>query len=139
VDTHTAIRINGKPASVTDLVAGQRVHVLYLDRGGVLLALRVSAQKLKGTDKGTRGDGRQNEGKGQEKGQGKGHGQGKGQDHRNRHPGKNLAGDGGAGSKGARGHGNGKGHGKGHSETGTDGDAGQTPEKGSDDTGENDG
>jgi Domain of unknown function (DUF5666) len=118
VDTNTAIRINGKPASVTDLVAGQGVHVLYRERGGVLLALRVSAEKLKKGGKGAGGKAGGSLGKGTDRGHGKGHG------------GKDPTGAGEQSPKGANGHGKGKGHGKSDKET--DGDAGATPAQGSD-------
>jgi Domain of unknown function (DUF5666) len=120
VDTNTAIRINGKPASVTDLVAGQGVHVLYRDRGGVLLALRVSAQKLKKGGEGAGGDAGANHGKGTT---GRSHGKG--------HGGKDPTGTGEQSPKGTSGHGRGKGHGPGDRNKGTEGDAGDTPEKGS--------
>lgn len=121
VDTNTAFRLNGKPASVTDLVAGQGVHVLYRDRGGVLLALRVSAQKLKKAGKDVGGDAGGNHGKGTGRGPGKGH------------RGKDPTGAGEQSPKGANSHGKGKGHGhgRGHGDKGTEGDAGDTPEKGS--------
>lgn len=43
IDSNTAVRINDRPARITDLVLNQPVHVLYRARGGGLLALRVSA------------------------------------------------------------------------------------------------
>jgi hypothetical protein len=43
VDGNTAIRLDGKKVSLTDLKGGVYVNVLYLARGGVNLALRVTA------------------------------------------------------------------------------------------------
>jgi hypothetical protein len=138
VDTNTAIRINGKPASVTDLVAGQGVHVLYRERGGVLLALRVSAQKLKKVGKGAGGDAGANHGKGAGGNAGGSLGKGTGRGHGKGHGGKDPTGAGEQSPKGANGHGKGKGHG--NSDKGPEGDAGDTPANGSNgDSGQQDG
>jgi hypothetical protein len=50
VDSATAIRLNGSPATLLDLKQAMPVSVLYRARSGSNLALRVSAQKPKGQE-----------------------------------------------------------------------------------------
>ncbi len=93
VTSQTAIRINGKPATVADLTLGCPVSVLYRSRGDVNWALRVSVRKLNPNDGKTKGKGD------------------KGKTHTgNANKGKNEKGDKGKGYKGN--------HGKGKNDTG---------------------